>query len=79
MALNKGKVFFVEARHGEEKVIEGYVQSVDAIGLVMNSQSDGRGVLSIYPIHNIYKVEMLPPPVTGGFMMPVGNISPIRR
>lgn len=79
MALNKGKVFLIEGRHGDEKIVEGYLQTVDQIGVVLNSQSDGRGLLTIYPAHNVYKVELRPPPLAGpGIVMP-GNVSPIRR
>ncbi len=78
MALSKGKVFLKEALHGDERVLEGYVQNVDAVGVMLNSQSDGKGILSIYPAHNVYRVEIPPlPGAAGGILMP--NVSTLRR
>ncbi len=78
MALTKGKVFLREPMHGDEKVLDGYVQNVDQIGAMLNSQSDGKGVLTIVPLSNVYKVELQPQPAAaGGILMP--NIATLRR
>lgn len=69
--LTKGKIFLKEPMHADEKVLDGYIQNVDQIGAMMNSQGDGKGVLTIIPLANVYKVELQPQPLAAaGIVMP---------
>lgn len=75
--LAKGKLFLREGMHGDEKVIEGYVQNVDPTGAMLNSKQDGMGVLTIYPPTSYYKIEVQPKMASPGIMMP--NIMMARK
>lgn len=73
MALPKGTLS-IEERDGlgfKTLVLKDvYFQSIDAAGIMLNTQSDGKGRIRFYPMARVLSTDMDPPPAAPAIAMP---------